>query len=139
MDGIGETIRVQRVPTQFGQVSFTMTQPDDHSARIRLDTQWKTRPRAVYLHLPWFVNVSGVWVDGEPTAHASGIVKLPTNSREVRLSWTRRANAPDWSFENAVRNYEQEYRRHYEIYMHGGQSGSAALKTSDLKKDPASP
>lgn len=124
--GTGKVIRVQHVPTQFGQVSFTMTQPDDHSARIQLDTQWQTKPHDVYLHLPWFANVSGVWVDGKPAAHANGIVQLPPDARKVRLSWTRRADAPDWSFDNAVQGFKKEYRRHYDAYMHGEPNGQRA-------------
>ena len=124
--GAGKVIRVERAPTQFGEVGFTMTQPDDHSARIELQTQWQEQPRAVYLHLPWFANVSSVSVDGKPAVHANGVVNIPSNAREIRLEWTRRANAPDWSFDNAVKNYETEYRRRWNVYMHGAPGGQVA-------------
>jgi hypothetical protein len=31
----------------------------------------------------------------------------------------RRADAPDWSYRKAVESYKSEYRRRYDIYMHG--------------------
>lgn len=119
--GAGKVIRVERVPTEFGEVGFTLTQPDDHSALIDLDMHWTSRPKAVLLHLPWFANVSSVQVDGTRAAVNGGSVRIPSTAHQVRIAWSRRADAPDWSFENAVQNYEQQYRQHYEIYMHGPQ------------------
>lgn len=117
--GAGKVVRVERAPTQFGEVAFTLTQPDDRSADIRLNLQWREKPRAIYLHLPWFADVSGVWVDGKPAAQANGMVELPADAHEVRLAWTRRADAPDWSYNEAVEKYKEEYRQRYYEYMHG--------------------
>ena len=119
--GAGKTIRVERAPTEFGEVGFTLTQPDDHSALIALNLHWSNQPKSVLLHLPWFANVSSVEVDGKPATPAGSVVRIPANARQVRISWTRRADAPDWSFEQTVKNYEREYRRRYQIYMHGPQ------------------
>ncbi len=120
--GAGKVIRVERAPTKFGEAGFTLTQPDDHSARIDLQMQWKKQPEAVLLHLPWFATVSAVTVDGKPAAHTGGLVRIPADAHEVTLKWTRNSDAPDWSFNQAVREYEQEYQRRYEIYMHGAAS-----------------
>ena len=120
--GAGKAIRVERAPTEFGEVGFTMTQPDDGSADIELNMQWREKPHAIYLHLPWFAEVSGVWVDGKPASEESGEVRIPADARTVRLKWTRRADAPDWSYDEAVQRYEQEYRQHYYVYMHGAPS-----------------
>lgn len=117
--GAGKTIRVERAPTQYGEVGFTLTQPNDHSARIALDMQWRQKPQAIWLHLPWFARVSGVWVDGRATADEGGKVRIPADAREVRIAWTRKADAPAWSYEAAVQRYKQEYRQHWETYMHG--------------------
>jgi hypothetical protein len=117
--GAGRTIRVERAPTQFGEVGFTLTQPDDHSARIALNMQWHQKPRAIWLHLPWFAKVSGVWVDGKTVAQANGMVQIPADAREVRIAWTRRSGTPTLSYEQAVQQYKQDYRRHWESYMHG--------------------
>jgi hypothetical protein len=117
--GAGKTIRVERAPTEFGMVNFTLTQPDNHSAKIDLQMQWTKQPKAVLLHLPWFATVSEASVDGKPTPSTSGVVRIPPDAHEVLLRWTRNSDAPDWSFNQTVHDYEQEYRRRYEIYMHG--------------------
>lgn len=117
--GAGKIIRVERAPTEFGQVGFTLTQPDDRSAKIELQTQWTKPPQSVLLHLPWFAEVSRITVDGKPAEQSGGMVRVPADAHEVRWQWTRRSDAPDWSYEQAVQAYEQEYRRRYEIYMHG--------------------
>jgi hypothetical protein len=117
--GAGKEIRVERAPTEFGEVGFTLTQPDDHSARITLNMRWREKPDSVVLHLPWFADVSAVWVDGKPVTQVNGIVQIPADAKEVRLTWTRRTDAPNWSYNRAVESYKQEYRRRYNIYMHG--------------------
>ncbi len=117
--GAGKSIRVERAPTEYGNVGFTLTQPDDDSARIALDMQWRQQPKAIWLHLPWFANVSSVWVDGKPVAQTNGMVRIPTDAREVRIAWTRPADTPEWSYDQAVAQYKQEYRRHWETHMHG--------------------
>ena len=117
--GAGKVIQVEHAPTQYGEVSLTLTQPDDHSAVIDLNLQWRQQPTAVLLHLPWFEDVSSVSIDGRPAAHANDVVRIPPGARQVRLQWTRRADAPDWSYDQAVSAYKQEYRKHYDLYMHG--------------------
>ena len=124
--GAGKTIRVERAPTEFGVVSFTMTQPDNRSADIELNMQWHEKPRAVYLHLPWFTDVSYVWVDGNPVHLENGKVRISPNVRTVRIKWRRRTDVPDWSYDEAVLQYEQEYQRRYYVYMHGEPSGQNA-------------
>lgn len=117
--GAGKEIRVQHAPTEFGEVSFAFTQPDDQSARIDLDTRWRAKPDSMVLHLPWFADVSEVRVDGNLVPHENGLVLLPPDARNVELKWTRRADTPNWSYDQAVESYKQEYRRRYDIYMHG--------------------
>jgi hypothetical protein len=102
-------------------VGFTLTQPNDHSALIDLDMHWTHQPKAVLLHLPWFADVSSVQADGTRAAISGGSVRIPPGAHQVRIAWSRSAGAPAWSFENAVQTYEQQYRQHYEIYMHGPQ------------------
>ena len=117
--GAGKTIRVERAPTEFGMVSFTLTQPDDRSAKIDLQMRWTKEPKAVLLHLPWFATVSQVTVDGKRVTPEGGTVRIPPDAHQVLLQWTRNIDAPDWSFTQAVHEYEQEYRRRFEIYLHG--------------------
>lgn len=117
--GAEKTIDVQRAPTESGEVGFTLTQPDDRTAKIALDLKWTEKPKSVVLHLPWFAQVSSVRVDGKSVSPTGGMVTLPADARAVEIQWTRKADAPDWSFAQAVEQYKQEYRRRYEVYMHG--------------------
>jgi hypothetical protein len=117
--GAGKEIRVERAPTESGEVGFTLTQPDNNSARIDLNMRWRERPESVVLHLPWFADVSAVRVDGRPVAQSNGMVRISPDAKEVRLSWKRRVDAPNWSYTRAVDSYKSEYRRRYDLYMHG--------------------
>jgi hypothetical protein len=117
--GAGKTIRVEHAPVEDGEVGFTLTQPDDHTAKIALNLQWREKPKAVVIHLPWFAGVSTVRVDGKEVTPHGETVEIPADAREVELRWTRRPQTPDWSFTQAVDRYKQEYRHRYEIYMHG--------------------
>lgn len=117
--GAGKTIDVERAPTEYGEVAFHLAQPDDHTAKIALNLHWQHQPQAVLLHLPWFADVQEVRVDGANVTPNNGTVMIPANARTVELHWTKRADAPNWSFAQAVNDYKTEYRRRYEIYMHG--------------------
>ena len=84
---------------------------------IALNLQWRQQPKTVLFHLPWFAQVTDAVVDGKTTAHANGVVRLPLDAREVRLTWTRRIDTPVWSYDEAIANYKKEYQRRYEIYL----------------------
>jgi hypothetical protein len=120
--GAGKVIHVEHAPTEFGDVAFTLTQPDDHSALIKLDTRWREKPESIILHLPWFADVSDVQADGKTIPTSNGLVQLPASAQEVRMHWTKRPGTPDWSFDHAVQDYRNEYQKRYDIYMHGGGS-----------------
>lgn len=117
--GAGKEIRVEHAPTEFGELGFTLTQPDDQSARISLEMRWREKPERILLHLPWFADISEVSVDGRVVQARDGEIELPNDAREVTLKWTRRADTPNWSYDQAVENYKNEYRRRYGVYMHG--------------------
>ncbi|HEY4009624.1 MAG TPA: hypothetical protein VGM11_05695, partial [Acidobacteriaceae bacterium] len=117
--GANKTISVERGPTEFGDVSFTLTQPDDHTARIQLDLKWRQKPDAVILHLPWFASADHVEADGRTLSVTDESVRLPIDARVVTIRWQRRPDAPDWSYEQAVQQFRAEYQQHYDTYMHG--------------------
>jgi len=117
--GAGKTIRVQNAPTEFGVIGFTLTQSDDNTARLKLDTDWREKPGSLLLHLPWFANVQRIEADGKQIVQSDGIVKIPVDAREVTLHWERRSDVPDMSYEAAVQQFRKEYQEHYNRYMHG--------------------
>ncbi|MCL2659013.1 MAG: hypothetical protein FWD64_00650 [Acidobacteriaceae bacterium] len=117
--GAGKTIKVEDAPTEFGVTGFTLTQPDDNTAQIRLDSNWREKPDSLLLHLPWFADVRHVEADGRRLTPSDGIVKIPVDAREVTLHWQRRSDAPDMSYEAAVQQFRKEYQEHFNQYMHG--------------------
>lgn len=116
----GKLIRVSHVPTEFGQVSYELQQPDDATAVLRLDVQWrKTPPEAVVIHIPWFMQVKVVSADGKPVKVSHGAVKVSGMTTEVRIQWQRKSGVPEFSYEKTVNDYRSEYRKRYEAYMSG--------------------
>jgi hypothetical protein len=45
---------------------------------------------------------------------------LPLNARKVGIEWSWKAGRPELSFENAVGDYEREYREKYEEFLRTG-------------------
>ncbi len=64
--GAGKTIIVSQAPTYFGQVAFTLTQPSATEAILKLDAHFDHAPKTIEIHLPWFVRLDSVTVDGAP-------------------------------------------------------------------------
>ena len=117
--GEGKTIHVSNAPTPFGTVEFTLTQPDDSSAKIQISSTWTHKPASLTLHLPWFTDVQAVTVDGKQVRVTKQLLTLPAEAHEVILHWSRRSDMPVWSYDSAVESFKQEYQKHYEAYMHG--------------------
>ncbi len=123
--GAGRNIAVTNVPTDFGKISLTVDQPNDRSAVLEIESNWSEAPKALVLHLPWFMKVTSVSADGRNISIEGSAVTLPPNTHTVRISWTRNATAPALSYERTVDAYKAEYLRRYNEYMHGGANAPA--------------
>ena len=121
--GAGKTIAVSQTPTYFGTVAFTLEQPNDGEAVLKLHPQFDHAPKSIELHLPWFMQVSSVTVDGKPAAVASlesgTCVSIAPAAHEVHIHWSRKPGTPQLSYAQAVDAYKAEYARHYNELMHG--------------------
>lgn len=117
--GAGKQVAVSQLPTNFGTVNLSLSQPDDTSATLQIDSKWVDAPQSLILHLPWFMNVSRVTVDGRAVQASGSRVTLPADAKTVQISWSRRADAPAMSYERDVEAYKAEYLRRYNDYMHG--------------------
>jgi hypothetical protein len=121
--GAGKTISVSQAPTYFGAVSFTLDQPNDDEAVLKLNAHFDDAPKSIELHLPWFMQVSSVTVDGKPAPIASQdsgqSVSIAPGAHEVRVHWNRKPGTPQLSFAAAVDAYKAEYARRYNELMHG--------------------
>jgi hypothetical protein len=120
-DWIGKekTIAVSQAPTNFGTVAFTLAQPADGEAVLRLNTSFTAPPKQVVVHLPWFVELKSATVDGKPASASRGMLAVGAEAKEIHLHWTIKADTPHLSYEQAVEAYKTEYARRYQILMHG--------------------
>ncbi len=117
--GTGKTIAVSQAPTYFGTVAFTLQQPADGEAVLRLNARFTAAPKQVVVHLPWFVELQSATVDGKAVQAADGALAVPADTKEIRLHWSLKTNTPHMSYERAVEEYKAEYARRYQILMHG--------------------
>lgn len=116
----GAEIKVERAPTNFGQENFTLAFAAN-GATLSLSPHFSEPPARTILHLPWFMETTRIMIDGRAAPVQDGEVVLPASAREVQISWTRRAGAPDLSYEAAVAAYKEEYRRRYEKWVSGAE------------------
>ncbi len=85
-----------------------------------LYTGWRRRPAAVVVHLPFFMNVTGATADGRAVAIRDGAVRLSPGTRELRLTWTRCADAPALSYARAVEELKAACRKRCEDWLRTG-------------------
>jgi hypothetical protein len=121
--GKGKTISVTQVPTYFGKVAFTLTQPSAGEAVLKLDTHFDRAPTATVLHIPWFVKLDQATADGKPVESRDGMLSIPAGAKEVRLRWTVKPDTQAMSYDRAVTAYKAEYARRYNQLMHGSAGG----------------
>ena len=117
--GKGKTIAVSQAPTYFGQVAYTLEQPEAGKAVLHLDTKFTAAPKQIVVHLPWFVTLTTATVDGKPVKAVNGALVLPATAKEVKLEWEVASGTPALSYRAAVDAYKAEYARRYNELMHG--------------------
>jgi hypothetical protein len=118
--GQGKTVAVSQAPTYFGEVAFTLEQPQNGEAVLHLNTRFTQAPQQIVVHLPWFVDLKSATVDGKTVSAADGALEIPATAKELRLRWTLKTDAPQMSYDRAVDAYKAEYARRYQNLMHGG-------------------
>ena len=117
--GAGKPIAAENVPTDFGTVSLRLDQPSDTSSVLHIDSSWVDAPKALVIHLPWFMKVESVSADGKSVPVSGRAATVPADTHTVQIAWSRRADTPDLSYAHAVAAYKAEYLRHYNEWMHG--------------------
>lgn len=122
----GQSIIVKRAPTDFGEVNFNL-KSDGRGATIVFDNHLnaasrhsQASPRALILHLPWFVRTTEVIADGVRLSVNHDAVILPIATQRVCLIWTKRPNIPEMSYAKTVEQYKADYRRHYDEWQSTG-------------------
>ncbi len=123
--GQGKTISVSQAPTWFGPLGFTLTQPSASEAILRIDAHFHHPPGSIEVHLPWFMRVDNITVDGAPITDGckapctGGSISVPATAREIHLRWAMKPNTPQLSYEHTVAAYQAQYARRYNALMHG--------------------
>ena len=117
--GSGKTISVRQAPSNFGAVAFTLDQPSANEAVLHLNPAFNRPPQQIVVHLPWFVDLNSATADGTDLQAANGTLSVSPDTKEVHLHWTLKPNATYLSYDRAVKDYQAEYARRYQILMHG--------------------
>jgi hypothetical protein len=119
--GAGKEIKVERAATYFGTIGFDLTMPTETSAVLTLAPQFNAGygPKKILVHLPWFVEVSSLAVDGRAVTLSGGSIEVATTARRIDLNWKRRPLPGDMpiSYADAVDRYKHEYRERYEFLL----------------------
>jgi hypothetical protein len=105
----GDVIRVTGAPTAFGQFSMEIKSKAD-GAEITVSPDWRTPPKSMIFHIPWFTAVASAEIDGEAAAVVDGRIELPSSAHRCTLKWQWQER-PDLSYARAVylwlsKNYE---------------------------------
>ena len=119
--GAGKRIEVERAPTTFGELGFTLTMPTEREAVLTLRKTFSKPPEKLVLHLPWFMTVTSVIADGVKMQPANGMVALPGSAREIRIEWNRAAGSSAMSYARTVESYKLEYRKRYKHLLRTGE------------------
>ena len=115
----GATISVRRAPTEFGEVSFDLICRKGH-ATLKLTHGYRRAPHSVILHLPWFMQVSGVTAEGRNLQQTGSAVALPDDARNIEIDWVRDDRVANLNYDASVQQYKKEYRRRYERFLQSG-------------------
>ena len=107
----GEMVHIKDAVTDFGLLSYTI-KAHENGADVDIQSDWRDNPKTILFHIPWFVEVTDVTIDGRvatvqqlPNDQA---VELPIDAKAVHFDW-RWKEQPDLSYERAVRLYLDKY------------------------------
>lgn len=114
----GKQIVVDKAPTYFGEVSYTLDAAKN-SFTVNLNNHWNDKLGKVYFHLPWFISPETVLLDGKSVSADNGVISLPKEAKKISVSWKKRLPLA-LSFERGVDIYLDKYynRPAHADYVH---------------------
>ena len=115
----GQSIDVNRAMTYFGTYGFDLQVTSPTAATLTLHPAFAPghAPARLLVHLPWFLQVTSIHVEGKPVPiPASGVVALAPDVRRVDFRWHKRLLPADMpaSYSDAVGRYKREYRTRFQ-------------------------
>ncbi|NYF78877.1 hypothetical protein [Granulicella arctica] len=116
----GQSISVSHAPTAFGTIDFSLLANTQTDATLTFHADIRYGSPRIFLHLPWFMEVSSVVADGKPLPVVKGTVTLAPTIHTVQIHWSKRSDTPTFSYKQAVEDYKQEYARRYQQYLQDG-------------------
>ena len=115
----GRQITVRRAPTNFGEVNYTV-RFSHAGGEFTLDNRFTSPPEHIVVHIPWFVKATSVVADGARLQLEGSIVRVPPHVQRIQIVWMQRPLTKQLSFEQAVRDYKRQYKRHYDAFLSTG-------------------
>jgi hypothetical protein len=96
----GKQVSVTDLPTDFGPFSYTLT-ARTNGADITLSNKFRTAPRQIIAHIPFFVTASSATVDGVVQPLANNTLVFSPSAKNVAIEWSWN-KYPDLSYSSAV-------------------------------------
>jgi len=118
----GKEIAATKAPTNFGPLTFTVKAAAD-AVVLNIEPPARNAPRQILVRIPWFFDLAAATVDGQPATVQSGHVVLTPAVRQVTLTGRIKPDVPALSYQQAVSDYQREYRRRYEEFLRTGVRG----------------
>jgi hypothetical protein len=115
----GRAIETTGAPTDFGPVTLRLdSRPDGFD--VRISSRFRNPPKRLVVRIPWFFAPDSAEADGQAVAPTDGHLTVPDDVQELKVRGKIKPDTLPMSFENAVRQYKQEYQRRYDEYLRTG-------------------
>ncbi len=115
----GDSIVVERAPTDFGVVSFRL-HAGKGRAVLEYSARYRKRPSAVVVHLPWFAQVLAAEADGRRVKVKKGKIFLRPDFKKLVLRWKLKQEQ-GWSYASFVEEYKKKFSARYRQYLKYGE------------------
>ncbi|MDR3690404.1 MAG: hypothetical protein P4L46_13570 [Fimbriimonas sp.] len=104
----GTEVGFRNAPCEMGSLSASM-RFTSHGADLKLDAHWRKAPKAVVVHIPWFVEARSYEIGGKITTvkPATEVIRLDPSDRQAYIEWRIK---PGLGM-NALQNLLLAYRR----------------------------
>ena len=115
----GRDIQVCDEPTSFGLVTFSVRAEPDRLT-IRLPETYRQAPQRLIVRIPWFYDVCRSEIDGHALTAQEDDIEVPLEAGELILFGALKCDTPPLSYNQAVADYKDEYRRRYRHFLRTG-------------------
>jgi len=117
----GDSIVVDNAPTFFGGLGLK-AMFSAHGMTVDVNAQFRSEPKDIVIHMPWFVTPQNATVDGRPMKVMNNRLIVPSMARRIIVTWVPRQNAFNLSYSKAVDQFVKEYSNRYQQFLRVGAS-----------------